>query len=139
MEPLSREPVIVGTREAELLGVARALVTPDAYPAVEATLTSPVAITELGPRAMASLGLPATLPQITDQRNLYDTKYAALYYPRVLVPDDLTGAARAIGPSGHICGIYARTDNTRGVHKAPANEVVSGVTGFEAVISRGQH
>lgn len=84
-------------------------------------------------------GQPATLTQITDQRNRYDSKYAALYYPRVLVPDDLTGATRAIGPSGHICGVYARTDNTRGVHKAPANEVISGITGFEAVISKGQH
>jgi phage tail sheath protein FI len=84
-------------------------------------------------------GQPATLGQIVDQRNLYDTKYAALYYPRVLIADDLTGANRPIGPSGHVCGVYARTDSVRGVHKAPANEVVRGVTGFEAVISRGQH
>ena len=57
----------------------------------------------------------------------------------MLVPDDLTGAPRVVGPSGHMCGVYARVDNTRGVHKAPANEVVRGVLGFEAVISKGQH
>jgi phage tail sheath protein FI len=84
-------------------------------------------------------GQAATLAEIADQRNLFDTKYAALYYPRVLVPDDLTGVNKPVGPSGHICGVYARIDNTRGVHKAPANEVISGVMGFEAVISKGQH
>ncbi|WP_454698332.1 phage tail sheath family protein [Arthrobacter humicola] len=84
-------------------------------------------------------GQPASLGQIVDQRNLFDTKYAALYYPRVLVVDDNTGVNRPIGPSGHVCGVYARTDSVRGVHKAPANEVIGGIMGFEAVISRGQH
>jgi phage tail sheath protein FI len=35
-----------------------------------------------------------------------------------------------VPPSGHIAGIYARVDTERGVHKAPANELVMGITGL---------
>ena len=41
-------------------------------------------------------------------------------------------------PSGHVVGIYARTDIERGVHKAPANEVVRGITGLELTINKGE-
>jgi hypothetical protein len=41
-----------------------------------------------------------------------------------------------IPPSGHICGIMARVDTERGVHKAPANEVVMGITGISQSINR---
>ena len=39
-------------------------------------------------------------------------------------------------PSGFIAGIYARTDVARGVHKAPANEVIRSIRGFESAISK---
>jgi hypothetical protein len=45
-------------------------------------------------------------------------------------------------PSGHICGLYARTDGERGVHKAPANEVLMGITGLSQkvnAIEQGQY
>jgi phage tail sheath protein FI len=81
---------------------------------------------------------PATLPQIQAQRDLYDTKYAALYYPRVVIADPINpGGELAVAPSGHILGIYARVDNTRGVHKAPANEVIRGILNVETIVSRG--
>ena len=35
-------------------------------------------------------------------------------------------------------GIYARTDNERGVHKAPANEVVRGVIGLQRILNKGE-
>ncbi|NTX03421.1 phage tail sheath family protein [Myxococcus llanfairpwllgwyngyllgogerychwyrndrobwllllantysiliogogogochensis] len=57
-----------------------------------------------------------------------DQGYGAFYYPWFSTPDPL-GDGKAmvnVPPSGHIAGIYARTDVTRGVHKAPANEVVRG-------------
>jgi phage tail sheath protein FI len=56
--------------------------------------------------------------------------YGALYYPWVLVPDPLAGegALRALPPSGHLAGVFARTDLTQGVHQAPANEIVEGVS-----------
>jgi uncharacterized protein len=39
-------------------------------------------------------------------------------------------------PSGFVTGIYARSDIERGVHKAPANEVVQGLTKFEININK---
>lgn len=61
----------------------------------------------------------------------YDSRYAALYYPWVKIAG-AHGRPIAIPPCGHIAGIYARSDNERGVHKAPANEVIRGA--LEAVI-----
>ena len=60
----------------------------------------------------------------------YDSKYAALYYPWIEVMDPLSKSPMMIPPSGHVAGIWARTDSTRGVHKAPANEVVLGANGL---------
>jgi phage tail sheath protein FI len=57
----------------------------------------------------------------------YDSKYATLYWPWVKVFDPLAGQANFVPPSGHMAGIWARSDDTRGVHKAPANETVRGV------------
>jgi hypothetical protein len=60
----------------------------------------------------------------------YDSKYAAMYYPWIAVADPTPGARSTtitIPPSGHMAGIWARNDNERGVHKAPANEVIRGV------------
>ncbi len=50
----------------------------------------------------------------------YDSKYAALYWPWVNVMDPATGRNTPTPPSGHVAGIWARNDATRGVHKAPA-------------------
>lgn len=55
-----------------------------------------------------------------------DSKYAAFYYPWINVIDPVTNNKMLVPPGGHIAGIYARSDNERGVHKAPANEVVRG-------------
>src|SRR5690606_13874273 len=41
-----------------------------------------------------------------------------------------------VPPSGHICGVFARVDSERGVHKAPANEIVMGITGLSQNINR---
>jgi hypothetical protein len=60
----------------------------------------------------------------------YDSKFATLYYPWLEVMDPLSDRPLMVPPSGHLAGIYARNDATRGVHKAPANEVVLGVNGL---------
>jgi len=61
----------------------------------------------------------------------YDSKFAALYYPWIEVANPLdNGRPLKIPPSGHVAGIWCRTDSTRGVHKAPANEVVLGANGL---------
>jgi phage tail sheath protein FI len=57
----------------------------------------------------------------------YDSKYAALYYPWLKILNPATGQPTFVPPSGHVAGVWGRTDSTRGVHKAPANEVVRGV------------
>jgi phage tail sheath protein FI len=61
-------------------------------------------------------------------REPLDTKYAALYYPWVEVRDPSVRRNVDVAPSGHIAGVYARVDVERGVHKAPANEVIRGIT-----------
>ncbi|MDP9325359.1 MAG: phage tail sheath subtilisin-like domain-containing protein [Candidatus Dormibacteraeota bacterium] len=60
----------------------------------------------------------------------YDSKFATLYYPWLEVMDPLTNQPMMVPPSGHVAGVWCRTDATRGVHKAPANEVVMGVNGL---------
>jgi phage tail sheath protein FI len=69
----------------------------------------------------------------------YDSKYAALYWPWIKVTDPVAGKHLHVPPSGHLAGIWARNDSTRGVHKAPANEVVRGVLSLELNITKGEH
>jgi phage tail sheath protein FI len=69
----------------------------------------------------------------------YDSKYAALYWPWIKVMDPLTGRPAMMPPSGHMAGVWARNDATRGVHKAPANEVIRGVLAPELAITKGEH
>ena len=56
-----------------------------------------------------------------------DSQYVGLYYPWINIVDGTTDETILIPPGGHVAGIYARTDEERGVHKAPANEEVRGI------------
>jgi phage tail sheath protein FI len=70
----------------------------------------------------------------------FDSSYAAMYYPWIEIAD-LSGSGsttKFVPPSGHMVGIYNRTDSDRGVHKAPANEVVRGAISLEINLSRGE-
>lgn len=69
----------------------------------------------------------------------YDSKFAALYWPWVKVMDPATGTNQFVPPSGHMAGIWGRSDDTRGVHKAPANEVIRGVIDLELNITKSEH
>jgi phage tail sheath protein FI len=60
----------------------------------------------------------------------YDTSYAAVYYPWIEVWDSINNRPMNIPPSGYMAGIWARNDTQRGVHKAPANEIVNGAIGL---------
>jgi phage tail sheath protein FI len=85
-----------------------------------------------------------TMADIQNQRKQFDTKYAALYHPWLLIPDPYPQTLGVvpdypIPPSGHMLGVYARTDIERGVHKAPANEVVRGVIGLQRLLNKEQH
>jgi phage tail sheath protein FI len=77
-----------------------------------------------------------TLTPAAIQGSTGNSNYAAMYYPRIQVFDPVTGGPDYVFPSGHIAGIYARVDTLRGVHKAPANEVVRGALGVERRLSR---
>lgn len=71
--------------------------------------------------------------------------FAALYYPWLQVRRPSRGPAGRqapppllVPPSGHLAGVYARTDAERGVHKAPANTEVRAALGLERILSDGQ-
>lgn len=80
----------------------------------------------------------SALNDIQAQRNNFDTRYAALYFPRLQTIDLTTGSILTLPPSGHITGVYAKTDIERGVHKAPANVALQGITGLDLTISKGE-
>ncbi len=55
-----------------------------------------------------------------------DTSYGGFYHPWIEVFNPRLNRTTQVPPTGHVAGIIARTDIERGVHKAPANEVVVG-------------
>lgn len=60
------------------------------------------------------------------------SKWGALYYPWIREKAaDFDGRDLFIPPSGHVAGIYARTETASGIGRAPANEVLQGVVEFE--------
>ena len=79
-----------------------------------------------------------TVEDVLTHRNYFDSEYAAMYHPWVRVFDPLTKNTSSIPPSGSVAGIYARTDTSRGVHKAPANEIVSACVGLECNYTAGE-
>ncbi len=78
------------------------------------------------------------LPDPVDHRRalqwrlLFDTPYAAFYYPWIQV--DGSQGTRLVPPSGHIAGIYARCDNAQGPFRAPANEDIEGALDIGRVL-----
>jgi len=86
--------------------------------------------------------------QVANVRPPRDSSYGAVYYPWVHVVDPRTQQVIDLPSTGHVVGIYARTDVERGVHKAPANEVVRGILSrdlgpdtkpLEFQVVKGQH
>lgn len=71
-----------------------------------------------------------------DFRNKRSSKYAAMYYPWIVVANPVGTGRLALPPSGFVAGIYARNDIQRAVFKAPANEVVSLAIDFETLLSK---
>ena len=71
---------------------------------------------------------------VWEQWSSIDGANGALYYPWVRV-HDFRGELTLVPPCGHVAGVYSRTDQTRGVHKAPANEIVEGVVDLERNLS----
>ncbi|PSL53149.1 hypothetical protein B0I31_110242 [Saccharothrix carnea] len=110
---------------------------------VKAVQLAMIAHCELMGDRIAVLDTPPSLnpQQVKDWRLNgagYDSKYAALYYPWIKVFDPASNDHAFIPPSGHMSGVWARTDATRGVHKAPANEVVRGAVALETQLTKAE-
>lgn len=89
----------------------------------------------------AVLDIPQGAKKVQDviaHRDMFDSDYAAMYHPWLQVYDPLDKKNIAIPPSGAMMGIYARSDSSRGVHKAPANEVVRSCVGLDCQFNKGE-
>ena len=112
----------------------------------KAVQTSLITHCELNGNRMALLDAPPGMSpqQIKEWRSgvaMYDSAYAALYYPWIKVenPIGTNGDAEVlIPPSGHIAGVWARTDETRGVWKAPANDTIRGCLDVEYGVTQNE-
>lgn len=97
---------------------------------------------------IAVLDVPLAKKTVGDARaykGKIDSKYAGLYYPWVVAPNPdfnptfpSAPAEITLPPSGFVCGIYARNDIERGVHKAPANEVIRSALRFDKLVNTGE-
>ena len=88
----------------------------------------------------AVLDMPGDLYKTADlieYRNMIDSTYAAMYHPWIQVFDRSSNKADFIPPSGAVMGVFSRTDINRGVHKAPANEIVF-CTGLKTNYTKGE-
>ena len=107
-------------------------------PEVQASL---IAFCENKKSCFAILDVPMELKKTNDVanfRDMYDSTYAAMYHPWLEMYDAASKRSAYFPPSGAMAGIYARTDIERGVHKAPANEVVRGCTGLSCAYNEGE-
>lgn len=60
-----------------------------------------------------------------------DSMMGAYYFPWIQMYDMVADQNVYAPPSGGICGVYGRVDGTRGVHKAPANELFKTALGLK--------
>ncbi|MCC2336471.1 phage tail sheath family protein [Cellulomonas wangsupingiae] len=110
----------------------------------KAVQTSLIAHCEQHANRMALLDAPPgmTPQQVKEWRSevaQYDSAFATMYYPWIKVENPLGSGASAeivVPPSGHVAGVWARTDETRGVWKAPANDTIRGVLDVERSVTQ---
>ncbi|GAB3248645.1 phage tail sheath family protein [Kineosporia babensis] len=112
----------------------------------KAVQTALIAHCEQYTNRMAILDSPPGMgaQQIKEWRSetaMYDSAFAAMYYPWVKIENPIgTGSNKEIlvPPSGHVAGLWARTDQSRGVWKAPANDTLRGVLDIERAITQNE-
>lgn len=95
---------------------------------IPGVITSLVAHCEKTLSRVAVLDMPRDMVdkrKLIEYRDQVDSTYAAMYHPWIQIFDHSNKKNAFFPPSGAVMGIYSRTDNTRGVHKAPANETVA--------------
>ncbi|GAA2724051.1 phage tail sheath family protein [Cellulomonas aerilata] len=81
---------------------------------------------------------PQQIKRWRSEETNFDSKFATLYWPWVKTFDPASGTNRFVPPSGHVAGVWARNDDERGVHKAPANEVLRGVITLQTQITKAE-
>ena len=137
---------------AQLVGVedVSIVAAPGASAYADAAAVSLALITHAESRRAYRIAVLDTPPlqtpqQVRDARAALDSRHAALYYPWVVTANPMARPGRddipkeiALPPSGFVCGVYARNDSERGVHKAPANEVVRGALRFQSDVNFAQ-
>ena len=112
----------------------------------KAVQTSLISHCEQAGNRMAILDAPPNMTpqQIKEWRSdvaMYDSQYAVMYYPWIKVENPIGSNGNAevyVPPSGHIAGVWARTDDERGVWKAPANDTIRGVLDLERTITQNE-
>lgn len=93
---------------------------------------------------MPGLSAQATKRDVYDVKSSFgcDNGQVSLYYPWIQIPDPRPGKEKeflVVPPSGHVAGVWSRVSTERGVHKAPANEILRGVTDLETHLSAIEH
>ncbi|HSO05716.1 MAG TPA: phage tail sheath C-terminal domain-containing protein [Pelomicrobium sp.] len=99
-------------------------------------------------RAFLIVDIPESINEVQEMKDWLDAhagfrhRNAAVYFPRPLIPDPKNEyRLRAVGASGTMAGIYARTDSARGVWKAPAGieAILNGVSELAAKLTDPQN
>lgn len=88
--------------------------------------------------AVLDSGDGQSISQVRAMRAKFDSTHAAFYFPWVRVLDPVTSKEIHLPPSGFVAGIYVRNDSTRGVFKAPANDIVNLARGLETLLTKAQ-
>ena len=112
--------------------------------AVQAVHQAMIAHCELMGDRMAILDTPPGLnaqqvKEWTVDKARYDSAFAAMYAPWIKTADPGAGNISFMPPSGYVAGIWGRNDDTRGVHKAPANEIIRGAVSLEMQFTKNEH
>jgi phage tail sheath protein FI len=123
-DPISYEALLA---HCERLGDRVAILDP---PAAVSDVERLTRVATTGGASTDSDETPGLRPRQSD--------YGSFYFPWIVTRDPFTGEPVATPPSGHIAGVWARTDMTRGVHKAPANEPVRGVVDLTYRVTRSE-
>jgi phage tail sheath protein FI len=103
----------------------------------------------LDPPYDAVTRLTFAMSALREWRQRFDSAFASLYAPWLVVVDPLRAApgrrfagsplTRAVPPSGHVAGVIAAMDLTRGVHAAPANVPIQWVQGATLPVDDSRH
>lgn len=135
-DPLSHEDLL---KHCELMGDRIAILDPPEEIGDIERLTR-VAAAGVKPKPKANGDAAPAVPSTSDDGGLRprQSDYGTFYLPWLVVRDPMSGEVVGTPPSGHVAGVWARTDTLRGVHKAPANEPVRGAVDLAYRVTRAE-